>query len=142
MSVIKTLIVPAVISLILFLVSTYVLLPLWRKWRNRYSQYLPLDSISSSTISLRQRIQNGLARMMVPSVWNRYPHERVVIVSGLSDDEFDEELEDMAEETRRAMSEDTQRDTHDSTRRLSRDLEEGFRDDSDEDEERNVPGSW
>ncbi|TDZ33554.1 hypothetical protein C8035_v012150 [Colletotrichum spinosum] len=142
MSVIKTLIVPAVISLILFLVSTYVLLPLWRKWRNRYSQYLPLDSISSSTISLRQRIQNGLARMMVPSVWNRYLHERVVIVSGLSDDEFDEELEDMAEETRRAMSEDTQRDTHDSTRRLSRDLEEGFRDDSDEDEERNVPGSW
>ncbi|KAH0445040.1 hypothetical protein CcaCcLH18_00101 [Colletotrichum camelliae] len=146
MSVIKTLIVPAVISLILFLVSTYVILPLWRKWRSRYSQYLPIDTISTSTVSLRHRIQNRIARMLVPSTWSRNAHERLVVATDASDDEDGEELGEVGEETRRAMSDDTRRSRHDSTRRLSRDLEEGFRDDSDDSDddnnERNGAGSW
>ncbi|WYZ38719.1 hypothetical protein EsH8_III_000633 [Colletotrichum jinshuiense] len=139
MSVVKTLIVPAVISLILFLVSTYVFLPLWRRWRSRYSQYLPIDSISTSTVSLRQRVQNAIARMMVPSTWRRNAHERLVIATDASEDgymsEDGEELGEVGEDTRRALSEDARRDRHDSNRRLSRDLEEGFRDDSDDDDD-------
>ncbi|KAF6841762.1 hypothetical protein CPLU01_00434 [Colletotrichum plurivorum] len=132
-SIVKTLIVPAVISLILFLVSTYVAIPLWLKWRNRYSQYLPIDTISTSTVSLRHRIQNGIARMMIPSTWRRNAHERLVVATDASDDGEDgEELGEVGEETRRAMSEDARRGGQDSTRRLSRDLEEGFRDDSDD----------
>ncbi|KAI0020279.1 hypothetical protein F4780DRAFT_779633 [Xylariomycetidae sp. FL0641] len=69
LSVVKTLIVPALISLILFLVSTFVLLPIWRRYRNRYSQYLPLDSISDRTHSLRARVQDGIAQWLVPSRW-------------------------------------------------------------------------
>ncbi|OHE96779.1 hypothetical protein CORC01_07925 [Colletotrichum orchidophilum] len=136
MSVIKTLIVPAIISLILFLVSTYVALPLWRRWRSRYSQYLPLDTISTSTVSIRHRVQNAIARMMVPSTWRRNAHERLVIATDATEDGYSsgdgEELGEVGEDTRRALSEDARRDRHDSTRRLSRDLEEGFRDDSDD----------
>ncbi|KAL0943832.1 uncharacterized protein CTRU02_201719 [Colletotrichum truncatum] len=146
MSVIKTLIIPAVISLILFVASTYVILPLWRKWRSRYSQYLPVDTISASTVSLRHRIQNGIARMMVASTWRRNAHDRLVVATEPSDDGEDgEELGEVGEETRRAMSDDARRNRHDNTRRLSRDLEEGFRDDSDDsddDNERNRPGLW
>ncbi|KAI3530576.1 hypothetical protein CABS01_08797 [Colletotrichum abscissum] len=139
MSVIKTLIVPAIISLILFLVSTYVALPLWRRWRSRYSQYLPLDTISTSTVSLRHRVQNAFARMMVPSTWRRNAHERLVIATDASEDGYSsedgEELGEVGEDTRRALTEDARRDRHDSTRRLSRDLEEGFRDDSDDEDD-------
>ncbi|KAL0779732.1 hypothetical protein CaCOL14_004216 [Colletotrichum acutatum] len=139
MSVIKTLIVPAIISLILFLVSTYVALPLWRRWRSRYSQYLPLDTISTSTVSLRHRVQNAIARMMVPSTWRRNAHERLVIATDASEDGYSsedgEELGEVGEDTRRALTEDARRDRHDSTRRLSRDLEEGFRDDSDDEDD-------
>ncbi|WQF86537.1 hypothetical protein CDEST_11551 [Colletotrichum destructivum] len=139
MSVVKTLIVPAVISLILFVVSTYVLIPLWRRWRSRYSQYLPIDTISTSTVSLRHRMQNGIARLMVPSTWRRNAHERIVIAADASDDGFTsedgEELGEVGEDTRRALAEDARRGRHDSTRRLSRDLEEGFRDDSDDEDD-------
>ncbi|KDN70636.1 hypothetical protein CSUB01_09001 [Colletotrichum sublineola] len=124
MSVVKTLIVPAIISLILFLVSTHLLLPLWRKWRSRYSQYLPIDTISTSSVSLRHRVQNGIARLMVPSTWRRDAHERLVIATGASEDGFmsedGEELGEMGEDTRRALADDARRGRHNSTRRLSR----------------------
>ncbi|KAK2063967.1 hypothetical protein LY76DRAFT_642121 [Colletotrichum caudatum] len=138
-SVVKTLIVPAIISLILFLVSTYLLAPLWRRWRSRYSQYLPIDSISTSSLSLRHRVQNGIARLMVPSTWRRNAHERIVMAADASEDGFmsedGEELGEVGEDTRRAIAHDARRGRHDSTRRLSRDLEEGFRDDSEDEDD-------
>ncbi|KAJ4024123.1 hypothetical protein NW752_002691 [Fusarium irregulare] len=132
MSVIKTLVVPAVISLLLFILLTYVLIPLWRRYA-RYSQYLPLDTLSSQTSSLRERITARIA------AWRS---DRGVAFA--SDDGFDdglddddgEELGNVDEATWRQMEADTRAARPDNARRLSRDLEEGFRDDSDDEPDR------
>ncbi|KAF4332660.1 hypothetical protein FBEOM_13545 [Fusarium beomiforme] len=132
MSVIKTLIVPAVISLILFILLTYVLIPLWRRYA-RYSQYLPLNTLTSQTSTLRQRITSRIA------IWRS--NRGVAFVSddgsdnGLDEDDG-EELGNVDEDTWRQMEADTRAARPDNTRRLSRDLEEGFRDDSDDEPER------
>ncbi|OTB06107.1 hypothetical protein M426DRAFT_319184 [Hypoxylon sp. CI-4A] len=142
LSVVKTLIIPAVISLILFILSTYVLVPLWRHYRARYSQYLPLDTISTHTSSMRIRVQDTIARWLIPSRWRFSIRDRVVVGSDDASDlgfssEDGEELDDV-DDRRHALSLDTHNLEHtDSIRRLSRDLEEGFRDDSDE-EDNNV----
>ncbi|KAI0124134.1 hypothetical protein BJ170DRAFT_638232 [Xylariales sp. AK1849] len=142
LSVVKTLIVPALISLLLFLFSTYLLLPLWRQYRQRYSQYLPLDTISSHTSSFRSRVQNTIAKWLIPSEWRMGSmRDRLVTadtdsVSGFDTDDG-EELDEVSEEERRrrhALSLDANvvGRGEDSGRRLSRDLEEGFMDDSEE----------
>ncbi|KAH8652166.1 hypothetical protein BX600DRAFT_89212 [Xylariales sp. PMI_506] len=144
LSVIKTLIIPAVISLILFVLSTYVLIPFWRHYRSRYSQYLPLDSISNHTSSFRSRVQSAIANRLIPSRWRMSIRERLVQAdddTGFDSDDG-EELEDVDEERRHALSLDTAgRIETDSMRRLSRDLEEGFMDDSeDESDDRRTRG--
>ncbi|GAP87595.1 putative electron transport complex subunit C [Rosellinia necatrix] len=142
LSVIKTLLIPALISLVLFLALTYLLLPLWRHYRNRYSQYLPLDTISTQTTSLRIRMQDAIARWISSSSrWRLRGRDRVAVAG---DDESDigfsseegEELNEVDEDRRHALSLDTHHQHTDSSRRLSRDLEEGFRDDSDDDDDR------
>ncbi|KAI1084137.1 hypothetical protein F5B20DRAFT_576281 [Whalleya microplaca] len=126
LSVIKTLVIPAVISLLLFLISTYVLIPLWRRYRARYSQYLPLDSISNHTSSIRGRVQDALARWMVPSRWRIGGRDRVVIGADDTSDlgfssEDGEELDDVDDDRRHALSLDTHTIEHtDTIRRLSR----------------------
>ncbi|KAI1497571.1 hypothetical protein F5X99DRAFT_396484 [Biscogniauxia marginata] len=138
LSVVKTLIIPAVISLILFLVSTYLLVPLWRHYRNRYSQYLPLDTISNRTSSIRGRVQDAIAHWVVPPRWRI--GSRLAMGSEAESDvgyssEEGEELDDVLEDRRHALSLDAHNMRTDSIRRLSRDLEEGFRDDSEEDDD-------
>ncbi|KAI0835358.1 hypothetical protein F5Y06DRAFT_276734 [Hypoxylon sp. FL0890] len=140
LSVVKTLVIPAVISLILFLISTYVLVPLWRHYRTRYSQYLPLDTISTHTSSIRGRVQDAIARWLLPSRWRFNISERLVVGDNASDLGFSsdegEELDEVDDDRRHALSLDTHNPEHaDSMRRLSRDLEEGFRDDSDEEDD-------
>ncbi|KAI0439352.1 hypothetical protein F4803DRAFT_47444 [Xylaria telfairii] len=139
-SVIKTLLIPALISLVLFLVLTYLILPLWRHYRNRYSQYLPLDTISTQTTSLRIRMQDALARWISStSRWRLRNRDGVVVADDESDvgfgSEEGEELNEVDEDRRHALSLDTHHQHADSNRRLSRDLEEGFRDDSDNDDD-------
>ncbi|KAK2069591.1 hypothetical protein P8C59_004153 [Phyllachora maydis] len=139
LSVIKTLVIPAVISLILFVVSTYVVVPLWQRYRSRYSQYLPLNSISTGTSSIRARLAGTL------NPWRTRLHNRLVVASagdegsGYNSEEGEElnEVDDAdivahrgAESERGGWSE-----TGDQDRRLSRDLEEGFRDSSDDEQE-------
>ncbi|KAK0635326.1 hypothetical protein B0T17DRAFT_502878 [Bombardia bombarda] len=137
-SVIKTLVVPALISLILFLASTYVFIPLWQRYRNRYSQYLPLETISSQTSSIRARVQGFFGRLLVPSSWRQRLQDRLVVAERGSDAGYDsdegEELGDVDESTRSVLT-PGRNVAIDSARRLSRDLEEGFRDDSDEEDE-------
>ncbi|KAI1124371.1 hypothetical protein F5Y10DRAFT_269134 [Nemania abortiva] len=142
LSVIKTLLVPALISLVLFLASTYLILPLWRHYRNRYSQYLPLDTISTQTVSLRIRIQDAIARWISSSSrWRLRARERGTVADDNESDvgfssEEGEELNEVDEDRRHALSLDTHHQNTDSNRRLSRDLEEGFQDDSDDDDDR------
>lgn len=50
--------IPALISLAIFLVSKFVVVPLWRRYRQRYSQYLPVG-ISSHTMGLRDRFHTA-----------------------------------------------------------------------------------
>ncbi|KAL2135556.1 hypothetical protein VTI74DRAFT_8035 [Chaetomium olivicolor] len=138
-SVIKTLSIPAVISLLLFLISTFVLVPLWQRYRNRYSQYLPLETISNQTLSIRGRMQGAIARFFIAqAAWRARATEGVAVAERNSfDSEEGEELGEVDGATARRVV-DRQRDNQavDNTRRLSRDLEEGFMDDSDEEDDR------
>ncbi|ROW09166.1 hypothetical protein VPNG_05731 [Cytospora leucostoma] len=143
----RTLITPAIIALIVFLLATYILLPLWRRYRSsRYGAYLPIETISSGTQTLRNRIQNAIARWVVPSTWRERLQDRLVVAgSSESDNGYDsdegEELDEVPEDEdlRRRLEREAGRSRSsgrpDLQRRLSRDLEEGFRDDSDEEVE-------
>ncbi|KAK2602405.1 hypothetical protein N8I77_008940 [Diaporthe amygdali] len=143
----STLIVPAIIALIVFLLATYILLPLWQRTRNsRYGAYLPLETISNGTQTVRARIQNQIARWLVPSTWRERLQDRLVVAgSPGSDNGYDsdegEELDEVPEDedVRNRLEREARRSRTsgrpDLERRLSRDLEEGFRDDSDEEAE-------
>jgi len=134
----QTLIIPAIISLILFLLLTYVVVPIWKRYRARYSQYLPLESISEQTSSIRQRIVAYISRYIRPYDWsqnyigNLHVQNNDAHLDGLFDDDDGEELSDVDEHRRLALSLDARRGGAADDRRLSRDLEEGFRDDSDD----------
>jgi len=143
-SLLKTLIIPALISLILYLIISYAIVPVWRRHRGKYSTYLPLDTISTRTTSLRQRIQTALFSHLLPSTWRSdFGGERHTVnaqdgAGSDFDEEEGEELYEVDDGRREALSLDARRGRDDDGRRLSRDLEEGFKDDSDdEDDPRN-----
>ncbi|KAH0846981.1 hypothetical protein AYO21_02323 [Fonsecaea monophora] len=173
----RTILLPLFISLILYLVVFYALLPLYRRHRARYSQYLPLplESVQSASASLSTRVLNSVipaqlrnmlpalfTRIFMPSTWAfRTSHGRSnSIVSADDGTLFDEESGeamvgfDAQERNRRRDAMERQvsnmdaatrtvsrsgglarQHESDSNRRLSRELEEGFRDDSDEDDQ-------
>ena len=84
----QTLFIPAVISLLLFLLVTYLLLPAWRRYRARYSQYLPIDSLTSRTSSLRDRLTAHIATFA-----NRR-EDRHLASGALNIDHQDEQIDD------------------------------------------------
>ncbi|KAK5468064.1 hypothetical protein LTS15_001037 [Exophiala xenobiotica] len=164
----KTVLIPVFIAAALYLVVFHALLPLYRRHRARYSQYLPLQSTSLSShlpealqpSSLRDRLSAVFLRLFLPSTWafrNRFNRrDSVVSADGeLFDvesgeamvgfdvqdrnrrrDGMERQVSNMVAATRTANQ--VQNAAMDSDRRLSRDLEEGFRDDS-EDESRAHP---
>ncbi|KAL4898496.1 hypothetical protein BDV59DRAFT_167006 [Aspergillus ambiguus] len=125
----KTIIIPAVISLALYVLLSFVIAPFFRRYHQRYSQYLPLHRISAHTHSLRDRIADGVLRL----VYRRRAH---------MDDQhentsiYDEEGEIMVgmdmDPARREALERRRSTAAEAEGRLSRDLEQGFMDDSDE----------
>ncbi|KAK6584623.1 hypothetical protein PZA11_002847 [Diplocarpon coronariae] len=139
-SVLKTLVIPAIISLVLYLSISYVFVPVWKRYRSRYGQYLPLDTISIQTSSLRHRILDTMVQYLLPSSWrSQLGQDRYALSaqdgSGSDfDEEEGEELYDVDDHRREALSLDARRGRDDDSRRLSRDLEEGFKDDSEEDD--------
>ncbi|KAH7377946.1 hypothetical protein BKA64DRAFT_766611 [Cadophora sp. MPI-SDFR-AT-0126] len=141
LSVLKTLLIPAIISLILYLLVSYVVVPIWKRYRGKYSQYLPLDTISTQTSSIRQRILDAIARWVLPSAWRSHFNRDQYTVSAQDgsgsdfDEEEGEELYEVDDNRREALSLDARRGRDDDGRRLSRDLEEGFKDDSDEEDD-------
>ncbi|PFH63069.1 hypothetical protein XA68_18206 [Ophiocordyceps unilateralis] len=131
---VKTLLVPAVVSLVIFTFLSFVILPIWRRYRARYGQYLPLNSLSERTSSLRHRI---LGRLPSLGPLATFLSGRTVVLAPnfVIDADLDdgEELDDVDEHVWRTIERNVPAAAHpDSTRRLSRDLEEGFMDDSDE----------
>ncbi|KAM3511077.1 hypothetical protein MY11210_005251 [Beauveria gryllotalpidicola] len=129
---IKVLIVPAAISLALFLIVTFAVLPLWRRYRARYSQYLPLDTLGSASSSLRDRITARLAALTLPSTWRR-DRGRFAAATG-GDDEEDDAGEELGRVGERVTAGFAVTGFGSDTVRLSRDLEEGFIDDTDSDD--------
>jgi hypothetical protein len=131
--------VPALISLILYLVISFVVVPVWKRYRSRYSSYLPLNTISTTTTSARQRFQDALLRWLQPSGrradGDRYAPSAQDGTGSDFDDEEGEELYDVDDHRREALSLDARRGRNEDGSRLSRDLEEGFRDDSDDEED-------
>ncbi|KAI1626933.1 hypothetical protein EDD37DRAFT_239569 [Exophiala viscosa] len=154
-----------VISLVLYLVIFHALLPLYRRHRARYSQYLPLQSTSLSShlpealqpASLRDRLGTLFFKLFLPSTWafrNRFNRRDSVISAegdlfdvesgeamvgfdvqerGIRRNGLERQVSDMDAATRTAnQAVDV---ALDSNRRLSRELEEGFRDDSEEEAE-------
>ncbi|PYH98897.1 hypothetical protein BO71DRAFT_394856 [Aspergillus ellipticus CBS 707.79] len=132
----KTIVIPAVISLSLYLLFSFVIIPFFRRYHQRYSQYLPLHTISAHTTTLRDRIADALMRRFLPSSW-RQPHfddpsDNISI--------YDEEGEIMVgmdmDPARREALERRRSTAPDAESRLSRELEAGFMDDSDEEGDR------
>ncbi|KAH7318334.1 hypothetical protein B0I35DRAFT_409240 [Stachybotrys elegans] len=133
----KLLIIPAVISLLLFLVLTFVIVPVWRYYRTRYGQYLPLDTITSHTLSWRQRIHERMVQAAIASSNWRRDRANSDPSGGVSDIDLEdgEELDSVDQATRAAIERQSRTSRPDNSRRLSRDLEAVFADDSDEETE-------
>lgn len=115
-----------------------------RRHRSRYSQYLPMPSGAAETVSWRTRVSDALYNLFVPTSWGRSRGLRIVDGSGGEhpDDELfdDEEGEGMVgfdpiDERRREALEQRRSMMGEEDRRLSRELEEGFKDDSDDEHE-------
>jgi len=139
LSLLKTLVIPALISLILYLLISYLIVPIWKRYRGRYSNYLPLDTITTHTTSWRQRAQSAVVDLLVPSSWRRNWNNRQTVSaqegSGSDfDDDEGEELYEVDDHRREALSLDARRGRDEDGMRLSRDLEEGFKDESDDEE--------
>ncbi|KAF2264302.1 hypothetical protein CC78DRAFT_533360 [Lojkania enalia] len=135
--------VPLFLAAILYVALVYLILPFVRRHRARYSQYLPMPSdMTSASASWRTKIGDALANLLLPSRWF-HANRRVVDGSRENnDDELfdDEEGEDMVgfdpiDERRREALEQRRSMVGEEDRRLSRELEEGFKDDSDEEVE-------
>ncbi|KAH9844690.1 hypothetical protein Tdes44962_MAKER07164 [Teratosphaeria destructans] len=62
----KAIFFPALIALALYALLSFALLPLWRAHRARYSQYIPLDSLSQRTESLRDSWKRRLLEWVLP----------------------------------------------------------------------------
>ncbi|KAI9785265.1 MAG: hypothetical protein M1816_000451 [Peltula sp. TS41687] len=144
----KSILIPALISLTLYVVFSYLLLPFVRRHRHRYNQYVPLNSLAARTTSIRHRIYDGLIALLFPSSWFRGRDGRLGDDDGSerAGDEDEDDLLTDAEEgesmvgleldaERREALERRRGEFGEGERRLSRELEEGFRDDSDDEQE-------
>lgn len=129
---------PLFLAAILYVLLAFIILPFVRRHRSRYSQYLPVTAgVTDFPTSWRTKLSDALYNLFAPSAWVR--QRALVHGSSQHDDELfdDEEGEGMvgfdpiddrrreALEQRRSMMEDEVR--------LGRDLEEGFKDDSEDD---------
>ncbi|KAI1944579.1 hypothetical protein LOZ12_003875 [Ophidiomyces ophidiicola] len=134
-SLFKTLLIPALISLALYLVLFYAVVPFIRNYRQRYAQYLPLHTLTIHTASLRERASDALMHFMLPSAWRSTQFaERQDDSGSLFDEEEGEGLVGFEmDPTRRAALERRRDDPLGTEGRLSRELEEGFMDDSEDD---------
>ncbi|KAF1811047.1 hypothetical protein P152DRAFT_515450 [Eremomyces bilateralis CBS 781.70] len=145
----KTLLPPLLISLALFLLITYLLLPLYRHHRNRYRSYAPLSSSFESPVSLASlRDLSAPFRAvaaLLPAAWRWEYLSRFRRGRGRGDGAGDgadgrgeaeaEGMLDMPpgyDQVEREEGWGRRDRLGDTERRLSRELEEGFRDDSDE----------
>ncbi|KAJ5518374.1 hypothetical protein N7453_000796 [Penicillium expansum] len=129
----QTILIPAAIALSIYIIASCVIIPFFRRYHQRYSQYLPLHSISAHTLSLRDRIADKLMHFFLPSQWRWGAHIADHDTESIDDEEGEILVGmDMDSVRRGALEQRRRDDLADTQSRLSRDLEEGFMDDSDE----------
>ena len=135
MLILQTILVPPLIALAIYLIIAYTILPLYRR-RARYSQYIPIPlPLSSSNIGgrgfvsrARERVLDALSPLGIGNRWRRRGSQSSV------DSMFgDEELEEGTGIGEITVANRRNSDAGED-RRLSRELEVGFRDDSDEED--------
>ncbi|KAF2688728.1 hypothetical protein K458DRAFT_275370, partial [Lentithecium fluviatile CBS 122367] len=136
----KSLFIPLFLAAILYVAIAHLILPFVRRHRSRYSQYLPMSTgVAETTASWRTRISDALFNLFVPASWV----QRRFVVDGSNGDHNDDELFDDVEgegmvgfdpidERRREALEQRRSMMGEDERRLSRELEEGFKDESDD----------
>jgi hypothetical protein len=135
--------VPAVVALTLYLLITFLILPFVRRYRHRYNQYLPVSSgLSERTSSFRRHVQDALMNFFLPRSmrWDENDHRFGIDEASGDEDLFDDQDGEGLvgfdiDQRRREALERRRSDIGDQDRRLSRELEEGFRDDSDDEED-------
>ncbi|KAJ5333335.1 hypothetical protein N7541_003163 [Penicillium brevicompactum] len=123
----KTILIPAAIALTIYILASCVIIPFFRRYHQRYSQYLPLHSISAHTLSLRDRVADTVMNFFLRSTWRR--NADVADNDNISIDE--QEGEALVGMDMNAVRGVLGRRPDVGTERLGRDLEEGFMDDSD-----------
>jgi hypothetical protein len=136
----QTILVPLFLAALLYVLLVFILLPFVRRHRSRYSQYLPMSaSVTDFPTSWRTNLSDALYNLFAPSAWVR--QRAVIDGSGQHDDDLfdDEEGEGMVGfdpiDERRREALEQRRSIMEEERRLGRDLEEGFKDDSDDEHE-------
>ncbi|KAH7089839.1 hypothetical protein FB567DRAFT_590632 [Paraphoma chrysanthemicola] len=137
----KTILVPLFLAAILYVLLALIILPFVRRHRSRYSQYLPMPAgVTDFPTSWRTKLSDALYNLFMPSTWGR--SRSVVDGSGdPHDDELfdDEEGEGMVGfdpiDQRRREALEQRRSMMEEERRVGRDLEQVFKDDSDDEAE-------
>ncbi|CAF9906037.1 hypothetical protein IMSHALPRED_004056 [Imshaugia aleurites] len=126
----KAVLLPPIFALALYALTTYIILPYYRHLRARSTySLLPSSQSSSNNPSLTTRLFSRIQTLVGRS------KRRASLNSLLGDEELEEGFDSLSEEVvhgRNDVSMDS--NTEDGTR-LSRELEGGFRDSSDEDED-------
>ncbi|KAF6241428.1 hypothetical protein HO173_000138 [Letharia columbiana] len=126
----KSVLLPPIFALALYALTTYLVLPYYRHLRARSSySLLPSSQSSSNNPSLTTRLLSRIQALVGRS------KRRASSNSLLGDEELEEGFDNLSDEVIRgrddvAVDSDTEGD-----RRLSRELEGGFRDSSDEDDD-------
>jgi len=131
----KTLLIPALISLATSLFLFFAVIPFIRRYRQKYAQYLPLHTLSVHTSSLRERASDALMHLMLPSSWRRRLAERQDDNGSLFDEEGEGMIGFEMDASRREALDRRRSSAIETEGRLSRELEEGFMDDSDEEDD-------
>lgn len=126
----QAVLLPPIFALALYLLTTYLILPYYRRLRARSSySLLPSSQSPSNNPSLTTRLFSRIQTFVGRS------KRRASLNSLLGDEELEEGLDNLSEDVDRGGYDVTiDSNTEDSTR-LSRELERGFRDSSDEEED-------
>jgi hypothetical protein len=134
----QTILIPLFFAAILYVLLALIVLPFVRRHRSRYSQYLPMPAgVPDFSSSWRTKVSDALYNLFAPSSWGRQRR----VVDGSAEDELfdDEEGEGMVGfdpiDERRREALEQRRSIMEEERRLGRELEEGFKDDSDDEHE-------
>ncbi|MCJ1472958.1 hypothetical protein MMC13_001607 [Lambiella insularis] len=139
-SVWKTIFVPPLLALALYLAIAYILIPLYRQ-RARYAHYIPVSLHTPSSApgppnflsQARERVLDALTPFGAGNRWRRRGSQ-MSADSMFGDEELEEGfgIEGVPRDRPRRGSVAAE------DRRLSRDLEVGFRDDSDDEDRRDL----